>query len=65
MDEIIEIKQLKEIKEHENMTFEQMAGEVGVSTLTIKYWLHGVFKPSLLAMEPVRRFIKKHEIKTK
>ena len=61
MNEIIEIKKLREIKERENLTFEQMAGEIGVSVLTVKYWLHGVFKPQPLAMRPIREFIERHE----
>lgn len=61
MEELIEITQLKEIKERENLSFEKMAGEIGVSTLTVKYWVHGVFKPQNLAMRPIREFIERHK----
>lgn len=65
MYELKEIIQLKEIKDREIMSFEKMAGEIGVSALTVKYWIHGVFKPQPLAMEAIRKFIKKNEPKNK
>ena len=63
MDELIEIKQLREIKVRRNMSFEEMAKEIGVSILTVRHWIHGVFKPQPLAMEAIRKFIKKHKNK--
>jgi len=53
------IEKLKEIKESKSLSTEQIARELGVSWITVQRWFGGKSKPSRLAQEKIKDFIRK------
>lgn len=50
---------IKKLRKQLKMSQEQMAGELGVSTMTIRRWEAGTNKPSRLALRQLARLEKK------
>lgn len=54
------VEMLKEFKEKSGWSYEKIAREIGVSTLSVQNWIKGKFKPSRLAEKEISFFLKKH-----
>jgi transcriptional regulator with XRE-family HTH domain len=58
MNEVIDKNELKNIRESLGFTLEQFAQKLGVSFQTVWRWESGKCKPSPLAMDKIRKYVK-------
>ena len=63
MTELIE--HLKRLKKEKDLTFLQMAIDIGVTPDTVMRWWRGERKPSRMAKRLIISYLRKHGIKTK
>lgn len=56
-----QIKQLREIKDSQGLSFERMSREIGISSRTLFRWIHGQNVPSLMATERLKDYLQKQE----
>jgi transcriptional regulator with XRE-family HTH domain len=56
-----ELKSLKRIKKERRWSYKRLAEELGVHEQTLKNWFLGIYKPSPLARERIRVFLKKYK----
>lgn len=61
--EIPELDELKEFKKRSGWTYPKISELMGVHEQTIVFWITGKFKPSRMAKEKIRAFLKTYFIK--
>ena len=59
------IQELKAIKEREDISYENIARELGVTTMSVRNWMVGGRRPMPVMRKIIREFIERHEIKNK
>ena len=55
------VKELKRLKKREGLTYREIAEEVGVSIDSVFRWFRGENKPSSLARDRIRKYLKERE----
>lgn len=55
------LEQLQQIKDRENISYEKLAHDIGVSFRTLYRWLNGISKPSDMGLRIINEFIKKKD----
>lgn len=56
-----EVDRLKKIRKDRGISIEVMARDIGVSMLTLRNWLDGTYKPSLMALARIQEYLDKQD----
>jgi len=59
------IQELKDIKEREAISYENIARELGVTQQSVRNWMVGGRRPMPVMRKIIQEFIEKHEITDK
>jgi len=54
-----QIKRLQEIKDSQELSFERMSRDIGISSRTLFRWIHGQNVPSLMARDRLNEYLQK------
>lgn len=57
-----EIKQLKKIKEQENISYDELARKIGVNLRNVYRWLKEDIEPGQMAMKLIQGFLEKRNV---
>ena len=60
--DIPDIEQLRKFKEKSTWSYEKIGSRMGVHPQTVVFWLTGKHKPSKLALNMIRKFLKEYFI---
>jgi len=53
-----EIEELRSFKDRSSWSFQKISKHMGIHQQTIFFWLSGRFKPSSMALEKIREFLR-------
>jgi len=54
-----ELDQLRQFKDQENISYEKLAREIGISYRTLFRWLNGESKPSDMGLKIIKEFLER------
>lgn len=60
-----EIERLNKIRADRGISYELMARDIGVSMQTLRRWITGEFKPSLLGLMMIQKYLDRQKAKSK
>jgi len=63
MEEVSEVEALRKFKKDSGWSYEKIASLLGVEGQSIYNWLKGVYKPSRMAKEKIRKFLADYSYK--
>lgn len=55
---IPEIEELRSFKERSSWSYQKISGHMGIHQQTIYFWLNGKYRPSDLALEKIKEFLR-------
>jgi len=57
-----EIRELRDLRQRSGMTYEQIARQIGVSSMTVYHWLKRNQRPSAMARQLIRSYLMRAKI---